>query len=762
MARPPGSATSRPGSGCSPANTAERQAATLRAAYAGGSRQPVLINGKWLSAQASGMQRYAGEVARRVLDLDPAARVVVPRDAALPDWLPAGRVLRSRLRGIAFEQLALPLASARRDAAELRRPRARAQARPARRHARRDAGALPPHVLAPLRALVLGALPGAGAARTPPRDRLGVQPRRAGRGARRRPGPLRPRAERARARLRGACRRGRADPRHRARRQAPPTTTCSASAPSRRARTSARSPARSPRPASRSSSSEPPEPAACSPRSPPLDAPGIHLAGRLSDGELALLLRNARALVFPSLYEGFGLPVVEAQALGCPVVASDATSIPEVAGRGRAVLRSAASRGRGRAGARADPGRAPPPDRARPPQRRALLVGPDRRHPARARDRCRAVHAVVPRAAPHRRPARREDRAVRQLVPRPAGRGRAVLPRAEPLAARRRARGDDRDGLDLARGRRRSSPPRASRVRVVRSARPYPPDRKGSRPAALVFHALDLLGSIRDPARASAGRSPRFGPRARAPRRRVRRRAARARPPRRSCSRCTTTPSSTPARRCCAAGPRRRDRPLVQRAADRDREPHRRPRAPGVPERAAAREARALGAPDAGAARACCRTAGGWADRRARSRRAPRRAGRGRVPLPRQAARHQGHRRCCSKRGATGWRVRPERRRALDRRAPARWTPPSTPRRLPVACASSAGSTRPHAGPRSAAADVLVHPLDLAGELPARRRRGRAGRACRSSARRSPHRRSSSPRSTGCWWLRMRRRSARA
>ena len=36
-------------------------------------------------------------------------------------------------------------------------------------------------------------------------------------------------------------------------------------------------------------------------------------------------------------------------------------------------------------------------------------------------------------------------------------------------------------------------------VRVVRSRRPYPPDRKGSRPAALVFHALDLLGSIRTP-----------------------------------------------------------------------------------------------------------------------------------------------------------------------------------------------------------------------------------------------------------------------
>jgi glycosyltransferase involved in cell wall biosynthesis len=38
--------------------------------------------------------------------------------------------------------------------------------------------------------------------------------------------------------------------------------------------------------------------------------------------------------VFPSLYEGFGLPIVEAQALGCPVIASDSASIPEVAGDG--------------------------------------------------------------------------------------------------------------------------------------------------------------------------------------------------------------------------------------------------------------------------------------------------------------------------------------------------------------------------------------------------------------------------------------------
>ena len=44
------------------------------------------------------------------------------------------------------------------------------------------------------------------------------------------------------------------------------------------------------------------------------------------------LYNLADAFVYPSLYEGFGLPVIEAMQCGCPVVASNATSIPEVAG----------------------------------------------------------------------------------------------------------------------------------------------------------------------------------------------------------------------------------------------------------------------------------------------------------------------------------------------------------------------------------------------------------------------------------------------
>ena len=47
---------------------------------------------------------------------------------------------------------------------------------------------------------------------------------------------------------------------------------------------------------------------------------------------LVTLIRGARAIVFPSLYEGFGLPVLEAMALGTPVITSREASLPEVAG----------------------------------------------------------------------------------------------------------------------------------------------------------------------------------------------------------------------------------------------------------------------------------------------------------------------------------------------------------------------------------------------------------------------------------------------
>lgn len=62
--------------------------------------------------------------------------------------------------------------------------------------------------------------------------------------------------------------------------------------------------------------------------------------GFVPDDDLAALLTGALALVFPSLAEGFGLPVVEAAACGCPVAASDASNAAELIGAGALVFRA--------------------------------------------------------------------------------------------------------------------------------------------------------------------------------------------------------------------------------------------------------------------------------------------------------------------------------------------------------------------------------------------------------------------------------------
>jgi glycosyltransferase involved in cell wall biosynthesis len=59
---------------------------------------------------------------------------------------------------------------------------------------------------------------------------------------------------------------------------------------------------------------------------------GVESRGRVSPDELADLYRSASALVFPSLYEGFGQPPLEAMACGCPVACSNVASLPEVVG----------------------------------------------------------------------------------------------------------------------------------------------------------------------------------------------------------------------------------------------------------------------------------------------------------------------------------------------------------------------------------------------------------------------------------------------
>ncbi len=57
-----------------------------------------------------------------------------------------------------------------------------------------------------------------------------------------------------------------------------------------------------------------------------------HYLGRVDEADLDALYRSAAAMVFPSVYEGFGNPTLEAMARGCPVVATTAASIPEVVG----------------------------------------------------------------------------------------------------------------------------------------------------------------------------------------------------------------------------------------------------------------------------------------------------------------------------------------------------------------------------------------------------------------------------------------------
>jgi glycosyltransferase involved in cell wall biosynthesis len=59
---------------------------------------------------------------------------------------------------------------------------------------------------------------------------------------------------------------------------------------------------------------------------------GVDDLGLVPRARLVALFRTASALVFPSLYEGFGLPLLEAMACGCPVACSDAGALPEVAG----------------------------------------------------------------------------------------------------------------------------------------------------------------------------------------------------------------------------------------------------------------------------------------------------------------------------------------------------------------------------------------------------------------------------------------------
>jgi len=64
----------------------------------------------------------------------------------------------------------------------------------------------------------------------------------------------------------------------------------------------------------------------------PLNAPGVIVSGYVDAADVAAVYSGAPALAFPSLYEGFGFPVVEAMRCGIPVLCSNTSSLPELAG----------------------------------------------------------------------------------------------------------------------------------------------------------------------------------------------------------------------------------------------------------------------------------------------------------------------------------------------------------------------------------------------------------------------------------------------
>ncbi len=156
----------------------------------------------------------------------------------------------------------------------------------------------------------------------------------------------------------------------------------------------------------------------------------IVMTGYVSDEDKHALLAGAQALAYPSLYEGFGFPVIEAMAAGTPVLTSNVSSLPEVAGEDAVLVdpkdEQAIAEGLRPDRPRRRPARAP--DRPRPSARRRLHVGGNgstdrgglalrgRRdprvdsgghgRPPRPRDGRGRVHRLPPRRPPPREPER--------------------------------------------------------------------------------------------------------------------------------------------------------------------------------------------------------------------------------------------------------------------------------------------------------------------------------------------------------------------
>jgi glycosyltransferase involved in cell wall biosynthesis len=105
----------------------------------------------------------------------------------------------------------------------------------------------------------------------------------------------------------------------------------------------------------------------------PADMGGARILGHATSDELVDLLSAAQCLLFPSLYEGFGLPALEAMACGCPVVAYRNSSLPEVVGEAGVLVPNRDADALGRAAA----------EIVRDPALRQQLVGRGLAHAAR-------------------------------------------------------------------------------------------------------------------------------------------------------------------------------------------------------------------------------------------------------------------------------------------------------------------------------------------------------------------------------------------
>ncbi len=146
--------------------------------------------------------------------------------------------------------------------------------------------------------------------------------------------------------------------------------------------------------------------------------------GAVPDALLPGLYAGAEAFALPSLYEGFGLPVLEAMACGTPVIAADATALPDTAG---GAARLAPPEGEAFAEAIRDVLGSTPsgaPARGRPRPSRPLHLGPDRPRSGCPAQRCESL-----RGAPeHAERACREQLAVALAAqPRPVERVRPAL-----------------------------------------------------------------------------------------------------------------------------------------------------------------------------------------------------------------------------------------------------------------------------------------------------------------------------------------------